>query len=176
MLHCSIVRICKGFRLGISPQSLPIADGNLCVTPADLCAYDILMQNLLPKPRIALVAHNAKKADIVALATQFLTLLQHCTLCGTGTTSQRITLATGLQVEGLLSGPLGGDLQIGARLSEGQVDALIFLRDPMTSQPHEPDINALVRACDVHNIPCATNMASARLLLQALERSSLKLS
>jgi methylglyoxal synthase len=71
----------------------------------------------------------------------------------------------GLSVERLLSGPLGGDLQIGARLSVGEVDALIFLRDPMTAQPHEPDINALVRACDVHNVPCATNLSSARLLL-----------
>ncbi len=137
-------------------------------------AYDALMQNPLPNSRIALVAHDAKKVDIVVLATQFLAFLQHCTLCGTGTTSRRITSATGLPVEGLLSGPLGGDLQIGARLSVGEVDALIFLRDPMTAQPHEPDINALVRACDVHNIPCATNMASARLLLLALERASIK--
>ena len=71
----------------------------------------------------------------------------------------------GLVVERLLSGPLGGDLQIGARLSVGEVDAVVFLRDPMTAQPHEPDINALVRACDVHNVPCATNVATARLLL-----------
>jgi methylglyoxal synthase len=76
--------------------------------------------------------------------------------------------ATGLDVEGLLSGPLGGDLQIGARLATGGVDAVIFLRDPMTAQPHEPDINALVRACDVHDVPCATNRASARILLQSL--------
>ena len=63
---------------------------------------------------------------------------------------------------------MGGDLQIGARLAMGKIDAVIFLRDPMTAQPHEPDINALVRACDVHNVPCATNLASAQLLLQAL--------
>jgi methylglyoxal synthase len=66
------------------------------------------------------------------------------------------------------SGPLGGDLQIGAHLVNGEIDCVIFLRDPMTPQPHEPDINALVRACDVHNIPCATNMASARLVLSQL--------
>ena len=66
----------------------------------------------------------------------------------------------------MLSGPLGGDLQIGARLATGEVDAIIFLRDPMTPQPHEPDINALVRASDVHDIPCATNLSTARLMLR----------
>ena len=83
----------------------------------------------------------------------------------TGTTGGRLRDAVGLDVECLLSGPLGGDLQIGARLATGLVDAVIFLRDPMTPQPHEPDIDALVRACDVHDVPCATNPASARILL-----------
>jgi methylglyoxal synthase len=68
----------------------------------------------------------------------------------------------------MLSGPHGGDLQIGAQLAEGRVDMVIFLRDPMTPQPHEPDINALVRACDVHNIPCATNISTARMVLDVL--------
>ena len=77
----------------------------------------------------------------------------------------------GLEVELLLSGPMGGDLQIGARLAIGEVDAVIFLRDPMTPQPHEPDINALVRACDVHDVPCATNVAGARLLLSGAQRA-----
>ena len=118
--------------------------------------------------RIALVAHDAKKPDITALAADFKSFLSQCKLCGTGTTSQRIAQATGLKVERLLSGPMCGDLQIGARLAMGKVDAVIFLRDPMTAQPHEPDINALVRACDVRNVPCATNLASAQLMLQAL--------
>lgn len=118
--------------------------------------------------RIALVAHDAKKPDIVALAADFTSFLSQCKLCGTGTTGLRIAQTTGLKVERLLSGPMGGDLQIGARLAMGKIDAVIFLRDPMTAQPHEPDINALVRACDVHNVPCATNLASAQLLLQAL--------
>ena len=74
----------------------------------------------------------------------------------------------GLDVECVLSGPIGGDLQIGARLAIGQIDAVVFLRDPMTPQPHEPDINALVRAWDVNNVPCATNVASARILLRSL--------
>ncbi len=119
---------------------------------------------------IALIAHDQKKADIVMLAREFAGFLTGCHLVATGTTGGRIHDEAGLEVERLLSGPLGGDLQIGARLAVGQVDAVIFLRDPMTPQPHEPDINALVRACDVHNVPCATNLASARLLLRELSR------
>jgi methylglyoxal synthase len=115
--------------------------------------------------RLALVAHDAKKDAMVSLAREFEGLLAHCTICTTGTTGTRIEAATRLRVEKLLSGPLGGDLQIGARLAVGEVDAVIFLRDPMKAQPHEPDINALVRACDVHNKPCMTNEASARIWL-----------
>ena len=120
---------------------------------------------------LALIAHDHKKNDIVALAAEFLPFLRSCHLMATGTTGRRLQTELGLAVECLLSGPMGGDLQIGARLSVGQVDAVIFLRDPMTPQPHEPDINALVRACDVHNVPCATNLAGARLLLMAWHRS-----
>jgi methylglyoxal synthase len=118
--------------------------------------------------RIALIAHDAKKSDIEALCKDFLGFLETCKLCGTGTTAARITRSTGLKIERMLSGPMGGDLQIGARLASGRIDAVIFLRDPMTAQPHEPDINALVRACDVHNVPCATNLASAQMMLQTL--------
>ena len=117
--------------------------------------------------KLALIAHDGKKQDMVALAADFLALLQRSELVATGTTGARLQEAHGLKVERCLSGPLGGDLQIGARLSVGEIDGVIFLRDPMTPQPHEPDINALVRACDVHDVPCATNVASARLLLQA---------
>jgi methylglyoxal synthase len=119
---------------------------------------------------IALIAHDRKKDDMVALAREFAGYLGGCRLMATGTTGGRLQREVGLEIECLLSGPLGGDLQIGARLSQGEVDAVIFLRDPMTPQPHEPDINALVRACDVHDIPCATNRASARLLLTELAR------
>ena len=118
---------------------------------------------------IALIAHDAKKDTMVELAREFAPFLSRCHLMATGTTGGRLIAEVGLSVERLLSGPLGGDLQIGARLAEGRVDAVIFLRDPMTPQPHEPDINALVRACDVHDIVCATNPASARHVLRALE-------
>jgi methylglyoxal synthase len=119
--------------------------------------------------RIALIAHDGKKTAMMDLAREFETLLRGCQLCATGTTGARLASEVGLAVERLLSGPQGGDLQIGARLATGEVDIVIFLRDPMTAQPHEPDINALVRACDVHDVPCATNVASARLLLRQLE-------
>jgi methylglyoxal synthase len=121
--------------------------------------------------KIALIAHDHKKDDMVRLASEFAAYLRGCTLMATGTTGGRLRKEVGLDVECMLSGPRGGDLQIGARLSTGEVDVVIFLRDPMTPQPHEPDINALVRACDVHDVPCATNLASARLLLAELSRA-----
>ncbi len=120
------------------------------------------------KKRIALIAHNEKKDDMIELASEHADLLRQCVLVATGTTGKRLSEEVGLNVERKLSGPFGGDMQIGAELVEGKIDCVIFLRDPMTPQPHEPDINALVRACDVHNVPCATNMASARMLLAQL--------
>lgn len=117
------------------------------------------------QPRIALIAHDGKKAEMVLLAREFAEVLSRCTLCATGTTGSRLQDEVGLVVERLLSGPYGGDLQIGARLAQGEIDIVIFLRDPMTAQPHEPDINALVRACDVHDVPCATNVSTARIVL-----------
>jgi methylglyoxal synthase len=122
----------------------------------------------MQKKRIALIAHDRKKDDMVELASEFADVLRQCVLLATGNTGKRLAEEVGLNVERKLSGPFGGDLQIGAELAEGKVDAVIFLRDPMTPQPHEPDINALVRVCDVHNVTCATNLASARILLEQL--------
>jgi methylglyoxal synthase len=119
-------------------------------------------------PRIALIAHDHKKDAMVELAHEYLPFLQGCTLVATGTTGGRLHDQLGLTVQRMLSGPLGGDLQIGAKLAQGEIDLVVFLRDPMTPQPHEPDINALVRACDVHDIPCATNLSTARLVLGRL--------
>ena len=118
--------------------------------------------------RVALIAHDHKKDDIVRLTGEYVDTLRRCDLLATGTTGGRIEAAHGLTVERMLSGPHGGDLQIGAQLAEGHVDVVIFLRDPMTPQPHEPDINALVRACDVHDVPCATNISTARMILDVL--------
>ena len=126
----------------------------------------------MPTVKIALIAHDKKKDAMVQMAREFADTLRVHQLMATGTTGGRLQSEVGLEVERLLSGPLGGDLQIGARLATGLVDMVIFLRDPMTPQPHEPDINALVRACDVHDVPCATNLASARILLRHLSTHS----
>jgi methylglyoxal synthase len=126
------------------------------------------------KPRIALIAHDKKKDDMIALAGDYRDFLANCTLVATGTTGARLINELGLAVERMHSGPFGGDLQIGARLVTGDIDCVIFLRDPMTPQPHEPDINALVRACDVHDIACATNVSTARLVLDRLKLTTNK--
>ena len=122
-----------------------------------------------PRPIcIALIAHDRMKDRMVALAHEFRGVLARHRLVATGTTGSRLRNEVGLDVECVLSGPMGGDLQIGARLVTGGVQAVIFLRDPMTPQPHEPDINALVRACDVHDVVCATNEATARMVLERI--------
>ncbi len=121
--------------------------------------------------RLALIAHDRKKDDMLVLAGRHLPLLRQCVLVATGTTGGRLSRELALPVECVLSGPLGGDQQIGAMLVAGRIQALVFLRDPMTPQPHEPDINALVRACDVHNVPCATNLSTANMLLDSLAQN-----
>jgi len=95
-------------------------------------------------------------------------ILARYRLIATGTTGKVVAEATGLTVERMLSGPYGGDQQIGARVAAGEVDAVLFLRDPLTAQPHEPDITALLRVCDVHNVPLATNLATAELIIASL--------
>lgn len=126
------------------------------------------------KPRIALIAHDKKKDDMITLAAEYRDFLAGCTLSATGTTGGRLINELGLEVECKHSGPFGGDLQIGAQLVMGEIDCVIFLRDPMTPQPHEPDINALVRACDVHDVACATNVSTARLVLSQLMNANNK--
>lgn len=126
------------------------------------------------KPRIALIAHDMKKDDMITLAAQYIDFLRGCHLVATGTTGGRLANELGLTIDRKHSGPFGGDLQIGAHLVDGLIDAVIFLRDPMTPQPHEPDINALVRACDVHNVACATNLSTAHLVLSQLKLAARK--
>jgi len=117
---------------------------------------------------IALIAHDKKKADLLKFVEENRTLLSSNSLIATGTTGKMIGEKTGLDVLCLMSGPLGGDQQIGSRIIGGEVDLVIFFRDPLTAQPHEPDINALIRICDVYNIPIATNLGTAKGLLKAL--------
>lgn len=117
---------------------------------------------------IALIAHDKKKNELVALVEEYQETLKKHTLYATGTTGQRIIDATGLDVHRFKSGPLGGDQQIGAYISDQKIDLVIFMRDPLTAQPHEPDVSALLRLCDVYAIPLATNAGSAEPLLRAL--------
>jgi len=122
---------------------------------------------------IALIAHDKKKEEMVTFCIAYKEILKKHKLCATGTTGKLIAEATGLNVHRFLSGPLGGDQQIGSRVAYNKIDLVIFMRDPLTAQPHEPDVNALLRLCDVHNIPLATNIATAEVLVKALERGDL---
>lgn len=115
--------------------------------------------------QVALIAHDKKKLELALFALSHRETLANFHLVATGTTGGILAKQTGLKVERVLSGPLGGDQQIGARLAEERVLAVFFFRDPLTAQPHEPDVSALVRLCDVHDIPLATNPASAEALM-----------
>jgi methylglyoxal synthase len=120
------------------------------------------------RPIVALIAHDDRKDALVELVLEHREMLAGARLVATGTTGTRVAEASGLSVELVNSGPLGGDLQIGARIAVGEVDAVVFLRDPLSPHPHEPDIQALLKVCDVHDVPLATNVAGARILLTAL--------
>ena len=119
--------------------------------------------------KIALIAHDKKKNEIIELAKKYKDVLAKHDLCATGTTGTLIMGETGLTIQRMKSGPLGGDQQIGAMLADGKLDLIIFLRDPLTAQPHEPDVSALLRLCDVQAIPLATNKTSAIIMLEALK-------
>lgn len=116
---------------------------------------------------IALIAHDGKKAEMVQFLLDHKDFLKQARLIATGTTGTHIEKA-GLEVKKLLSGPIGGDAQIAAMTAEREIDAVIFFRDPLDKHPHEPDVQMLLRICDVHNIPLATNPATARLILGSL--------
>jgi len=123
---------------------------------------------------IALIAHDKKKNDLVQFVTAYQGAFQKHTLFATGTTGLRISEATGLQLTRFQSGPLGGDQEIGALIAKNKMDAVFFFRDPLTAQPHEPDVTALVRLCDVYSIPLATNMGTAELLIRGMEEGLLE--
>ena len=121
--------------------------------------------------RLALIAHDNKKVGLIAFVQKNADRLAGFRLLATQATGKVIRDKINLEVKCFLPGPLGGDLQIGSELASGRIDALIFLRDPLLAQPHEPDITALLRVCDVHNIPVATNLATAEILLQVLSHT-----
>lgn len=118
---------------------------------------------------IAIIAHDGMKADLVQFLNEHKDFLlsEGITLIATGTTGGKAENA-GFKVTKMLSGPLGGDAQIAARVAEGKCHMVLFFKDPLAKHPHEPDINMLIRVCDVHNVPLATNQATAQLLLKAI--------
>jgi methylglyoxal synthase len=120
---------------------------------------------------LALIAHDGKKTDLIAFAKDHRDLLARFALVATGTTGRLLREKADLEVTRLLSGPHGGDQQIGAMVAEDKIVAVIFLRDPLAAQPHEPDVQALMRVCDVHNVPLATNLAAAEAVLAWLEHA-----
>lgn len=119
--------------------------------------------------KIALIAHNQKKPDMIALCIRYKDVLEGHELYATGTTGKLVANATNLKITCMKSGPLGGDQQIGSMIADSDLDLIFFLRDPLTAQPHEPDVNALLRLCDVTNTPLATNLSSAEIMLSALK-------
>ena len=122
---------------------------------------------------IALIAHDSKKELMVQFCIAYCGILSRYKLCATGTTGKLVSEATGLTIQRYLSGPQGGDQQICSRISCNEIDVLLFFRDPITPKSHEPNDINLLRLCDVHNVPVATNIATAEALILALERGDL---
>ncbi|MEK4629249.1 MAG: methylglyoxal synthase [Solibacillus sp.] len=119
--------------------------------------------------KIALIAHDRKKDNLIQFAIAYRDILGEHDLFATGTTGTMIEAETGLSITKFRSGPLGGDQQIGAKIADNDLDMVFFFRDPLTAQPHEPDVMALVRLCDLYHIPLATNMGTAEILLKGLQ-------
>ena len=125
--------------------------------------------------RVALIAHDKKKPEMIGLAIKYKNALSQHEIYATGTTGKLVANATGLTITCKKSGPLGGDQEIGPMIANNALDLVIFLRDPLSAQPHEPDISALLRLCDVTATPLATNVASAEIMLTALDRNEIPL-
>ncbi|MCD7727765.1 MAG: methylglyoxal synthase [Ruminococcus sp.] len=122
---------------------------------------------------IALIAHDSKKELMIQFCIAYCGILSRHNLCATGTTGRQVSEATGLSISCYLDGSQGGDQQIASRISCNEIDLLMFFRDPITPKPHEPNDMNLLRLCDVHNIPVATNVATAEALIHALDRGDL---
>jgi len=114
---------------------------------------------------VALIAHDNKKQELIDWCLEHKAILLRHNLCGTGTTARMLTDKTGMRVKGYNSGPLGGDQQIGAKIVEGRIDLVIFFSDPLTAQPHDPDVKALLRIAQVYDVPIATNKATADFMI-----------
>lgn len=129
---------------------------------------DNLTMTIGKQKRIALIAHDGKKQEMLEWCEANKEILKNHKLCGTGTTARMITDRVGISVKGYNSGPLGGDQQIGAKIVEGQVNMIIFFSDPLAAQPHDPDVKALLRIAQVYDIPIANNKATADFLIHSL--------
>lgn len=121
---------------------------------------------------IALIAHDAKKQELLEFVKLHVNFFRTQQLVATGNTGRMLSDELGLDVERVAHGPMGGDLIIGGRVAEGKIHGVLFLRDPLTAQPHEPDVSALMRVCDVHAVPLATNVASAQAVVSLLQSRS----
>lgn len=127
----------------------------------------IIKLEIKPVKRIALIAHDAKKSELISWCQANYDILQKHELFGTGTTSALIGLTTGLNVQGFNSGPLGGDLQVGAKIVEGLIDFVVFFADPLSAAPHDPDVKALLRIAQLYDIPMANNKSSADFMINS---------
>ncbi|NQD67216.1 methylglyoxal synthase [Bacillus haikouensis] len=123
---------------------------------------------------IALIAHDKKKDDLIRFVLAYQPIIEKYSLFATGTTGKRISEETGLSVHRFRSGPLGGDQEIGSYIANDKMDLVLFFRDPLTAQPHEPDVSALIRLCDVYSVPLATNMGTAEVLVKGLDRGDIQ--
>ena len=128
---------------------------------------EYLTMTIREQKNIALIAHDGKKQEMLQWCIENRKILKKHHLCGTGTTARMITEQAGLSVKGYNSGPLGGDQQVGAKIVEGQIDFVIFFSDPLTAQPHDPDVMALLRIAQVYDIPIANNKASADFMISS---------
>ncbi len=128
---------------------------------------DYITMTIGKQKNIALIAHDGMKPQLIEWCEENKEILKHHFLCGTGTTARMITDKTGLPVRGYNSGPLGGDQQIGAKIVEGKIDFVVFLSDPFTAQPHDPDVKALLRIAAVYDIPIANTKATADFMLHS---------
>lgn len=129
--------------------------------------FELTRHDTAYRPRLAIIAHDGKKADLVAFATFNRDRLQQCELFATGTTGRLLVEKVGLTLERVESGPLGGDIQIASRIVDGRLDAVVFVVDPLDKHPHDPDIQTLLRICNVGNVPLATNIATADILISS---------
>lgn len=135
-------------------------------------AQETITLTIEKQKKIALIAHDNKKEELIQWCDRNQDILKKHFLCGTGTTARLITERTSLPVKGYNSGPLGGDQQIGAKIVEGVIDFVVFFSDPLTAQPHDPDVKALMRIAQVYDIPMAVNKATADFMIKSVYMDS----